>query len=162
MTQRTKQKQHPPFIGIWQATPYNGENVYLPGGVLRMTNDNQTATSSPSASTKPTQVAVATINAGACGFISTVRAICREKRMVTIDIETECPNIRELGENLPELEAFKEIGWRGGSTVYDLMAKYARHVSCPVGSGIVKAMEVAAGLNLPREASISVVKENAG
>jgi len=107
-----------------------------------------------------TKVYIATIRSGVCGFVTTVRATPNGRRMVNIHIETTCPNIQKLAGEIATLDAFSEISWRGGSTVYELMAKYAGHASCPVGSGILKAMEVAAGLAVPRNVSIELSVEH--
>jgi hypothetical protein len=42
---------------------------------------------------------------------------------------------------------------------YQLAAKYLTHSACPVPAGILKAVEVAAGLALPKDAAIKVSKE---
>jgi hypothetical protein len=39
-----------------------------------------------------------------------------------------------------------------------MAAKHCQHASCPVPSGIIKAIEVASGLALPKDASIQVSK----
>jgi len=43
--------------------------------------------------------------------------------------------------------------------VYRSAAKNLKHVACPVPSGILKALEVEAGLNVLKDASITFVKE---
>jgi hypothetical protein len=40
-----------------------------------------------------------------------------------------------------------------------MAAKHCKHTSCPVPSGIVKAVEVASGMALPKDASIKVMQE---
>jgi hypothetical protein len=40
-----------------------------------------------------------------------------------------------------------------------MAAKHCKHAACPVPSGIVKAVEVASGLALPKDASIKVRQE---
>jgi len=55
---------------------------------------------------------------------------------------------------------FEEIAFRGeGPKTLLLAAKHCKHAACPVPSGIIKAIEVAAGLALPKDASIQVSKE---
>lgn len=100
--------------------------------------------------------AIAVIKSGACGFVTTVKAVATHKRVVCISIESTCPNIAKMAGEITELDAYQEISWRGGSTVYQSMARHSRHTSCPVGSGILKAMEVAAGLAVQQDVSISV------
>jgi hypothetical protein len=40
-----------------------------------------------------------------------------------------------------------------------MAAKHCKHAACPVPSGIIKAVEVASGLALPKDASIQVSQE---
>ena len=43
--------------------------------------------------------------------------------------------------------------------VYEVFAKYSPHPSCPGVSGILKTVEVAAGLALSQEVSMKISKE---
>jgi hypothetical protein len=43
-----------------------------------------------------------------------------------------------------------------------MAAKYCTHAACPVASGIIKAVEVEAGLALPGDVSIKISKDDAG
>ena len=40
-----------------------------------------------------------------------------------------------------------------------MAAQHCKHAACPVPSGIIKAIEVAAGLALPKDAHIEVAQE---
>lgn len=40
-----------------------------------------------------------------------------------------------------------------------LAAKHLRHAACPVPAGIIKAVEVAAGLALPADATIKISED---
>jgi hypothetical protein len=42
--------------------------------------------------------------------------------------------------------------------VYIAAAKHYKHAACPVPSGIVKAIEVACGLALPKDVSFKIEK----
>ena len=43
--------------------------------------------------------------------------------------------------------------------VYHAAARHLKHVACPVASGILKALEVESGLNVPKDARITFVRE---
>ena len=54
----------------------------------------------------------------------------------------------------------EEISFHGeGPKTLRMAAKHCKHTACPVPSGILKAIEVASGLALPKDASIEVVQE---
>jgi hypothetical protein len=103
-------------------------------------------------------MAKADINSGICGFTANV-----ETRMVgsrcTVSVESDCDAIQRLAEELTEVEPFQEISFRGeGPRALQLGAKHCYHPACPVPVGIIKAIEVEAGLALPADAAISLSK----
>lgn len=101
----------------------------------------------------------AKIDAGICGFHTNVEAEALENYRVKLTIKSECPDIQNLAENLKEVNAFREISFRQG--IPETLQKgqeYCAHASCPVPVGIIKAIEVAAGLALPQNATIEIEK----
>jgi len=104
-------------------------------------------------------MATAEIRSGICGFSARVTTTM-DKRRCLVAIESDCDAIRRLGEELTEVNPFQEITFRGeGPRTLRLGAKHCYHPACPVPVGIIKAVEVAAGLALPAEATIRPAKE---
>ena len=106
----------------------------------------------------------ASIDAGICGFHTTVAADSPDKRHVTFAIETECDVIARLVAALDELQpidVYGEVDKRKESailtTVVETMAECRK--SCAVPLGIFKAMQVVTGLALPRDVHIGVAVE---
>jgi len=105
-------------------------------------------------------MAKAEINSGICGFTATVTTRM-EGRKCAVSIESDCDAIQRLGEELAEVDPFQEISFRGeGPRSLKLGAKHCYHTACPVPVGIIKAIEVEAGLALPADASIALSKSN--
>lgn len=104
-------------------------------------------------------MATAEIDSGICGFGATVRTAA-DGRDVRVDIESSCPHVRALAEELTTVEPFTEITFRGeGPLTLRLAAKHLAHPACPIPAGIIKAIEVEAGLALPKDASIKPAKD---
>lgn len=102
----------------------------------------------------------AEIDAGICGFQTTVRAKADSMRKVSLTIESDCAQIRKAAEQLPEMDMLDELkSGLGHGHVYGVLSGCVRHVTCPVGSGILKAAEASAGLALPKDVSIKLTKE---
>jgi hypothetical protein len=98
------------------------------------------------------------ILSGACGFITTVTAT-REGKVCKLAIESNCKAIQKLASELTEVDPFAEISFKKGMPrILQKGAEHCFHTACPVPVGIIKAMEVAAGLNLPKDAIIKVTK----
>jgi hypothetical protein len=105
-------------------------------------------------------MAKAEINSGICGFTATVRTRMEDHKC-RVEIESDCDAIQRLGEELAEVDPFQEISFRGeGPRSLKLGAKHCYHTACPVPVGIIKAIEVEAGLALPADASIELSKSN--
>ncbi len=100
------------------------------------------------------------IFSGRCGYSTDVEATRLETDngdRVRLAITSDCNACRRLAQLLTEVDPIREITYRGqGPLVLSLAAKTLTHTACPVPSGIIKAIEVAAGLALPLDASIQV------
>jgi hypothetical protein len=105
-------------------------------------------------------MATAEIDAGICGFTTTVHAKSEGARTMRIDIESECGHIKELAAALTEVDPFREITFRGkGPATLEAAREHCAHAACPVPVGILKAIEVEAGLALPRDVTIRVRRD---
>lgn len=100
------------------------------------------------------------IHSGSCGFITTVEAKM-DGNSCKLSFDSECEAIRSLAGELTEVDPFQEISFRGeGPETLELGAEHCYHTACPVPVGILKAVEVAAGLNLPANATIEFVEDS--
>lgn len=106
-------------------------------------------------------MAKAEIFAGVCGFHTTVLATS-EDGLVNLEIQSECQAIQKLGENLKQVDPLKEISSRRSiPQSLQMGMQYCTHAACPVPAGIIKAVEVAAGLALPKDVTIRLSKDDA-
>ncbi|MEI7616101.1 MAG: hypothetical protein WCJ54_05240 [Actinomycetota bacterium] len=97
------------------------------------------------------------IDAGACGFKVEIEAVTEDRQHIKLDIKTDCPNFPAFIEVIKEVDAFEEIepDSKNGK-ILNLWPQYLHCSACPAPSGIIKAVEVAAGLALPKDVSIKV------
>jgi hypothetical protein len=75
-------------------------------------------------------------------------------RKVRITLDTDCEMVRKMIDDVRELDRTAALTGFASNPVYRAAAKHLKHVACPVPSGILKAIEVEAGLNVPRDATI--------
>ena len=102
-------------------------------------------------------MAKAEIFAGICGFNTTVDV--KMNGSCDISIDSECQSIQKLGASLKHVNPFEEISFRGeGPATLREATKHCAHAACPVPAGIIKAVEIAAGLALPADATIKLSK----
>ena len=100
------------------------------------------------------------INSGACGFNAIVEARMNGTKCA-ISIDSECEAIRALAGELTEVDPFQEITFNGpGPQTLQAGVEHCYHPACPVPVGIIKVVEVAAGLNLPVDSSIKFVDDS--
>ena len=98
-----------------------------------------------------------TVDAGICGFTTTIQAVSADKQTVRISFESGCPHVIKAKEELTAVDALQELFKKPHeTTVYQTLSKHLPHVTCPLYSGFLKAIEVAAGMALPKNASISI------
>ena len=103
----------------------------------------------------------AEICAGVCGFNTTVIARKNGNGRIDLDIQSDCKSVQKFAAELTSVDAFREFSFRRGSPeTLELAPKCLAHPACPVPSGIIKAVEVEAGLALPRDVTIKILKEN--
>lgn len=99
------------------------------------------------------------VNPGACGMESTIEIEKKDSRTYSVKVGSECEMVVKLGKEISELtmmDAFKRVV---DNPVYRGAVKCLKHVACPVPAAILKALEVEAGLNVPKDVSITFVKE---
>lgn len=103
----------------------------------------------------------AEIDSGICGFHTVVTAEAESMRKVKLTIESDCKQIQKAAALLPEMDMLEELkAGLGKGHVYEVLSGTVKHVTCPVGSGILKAAEAAAGLALPKDVSITLTKQS--
>lgn len=79
--------------------------------------------------------------------------------MVTIALESQCEGVRRLAAALPEADGHAVAFTPAARNPVYLAAEAARlHPACVVPAAIIKAVEVACGLALPRDVSIKLAK----
>jgi hypothetical protein len=105
------------------------------------------------------------IDAGICGLYTTACVISEDTQNVTFDIDTNCEKIRQLGQTLGEkgpIDAYQEISPGGPAVIMTAIKEILTGccAGCAVPVGLFKAMQVAAGLALPKDISIKLVKKD--
>jgi hypothetical protein len=99
------------------------------------------------------------VEAGACGMKSVIQAQ-PEGREVKLAIDSDCPAVAELGAELSALTMREVLAGFGQGPLFELAGDHLKHAACPVPAGIIKAAEVAMGLNVPKPAVISFVDKD--
>ncbi|MHB1406279.1 MAG: DUF6951 family protein [Desulfitobacteriaceae bacterium] len=104
-------------------------------------------------------MATGEIKCGICGFEVKVVAEQVEGSMVKLNITSTCPSYQKIAAELQEVDAYQEVFQKlHQGKVYEVFSKYSKHPSCPGVSGILKTIEVAAGLALGQTASMEIKK----
>ena len=100
------------------------------------------------------------VNSGACGYMVTIRAE-KNSGKIAISLETDCEMVKKMQHDIAELEKTAAFIKFDANPVYRSASRHLKHAACSVPSGILKALEVAAGLNVPKDVTISFVKKEA-
>ncbi len=98
------------------------------------------------------------ISSGICGFVSRVEA-SMAGQLCNLSIESDCQSIQRLAKELTQVDPLQEISFRDPKPLIHHMAiECCAHAACPVPVGIIKAVEVEAGLALPADVLIKLSK----
>jgi len=105
--------------------------------------------------------AEAKIDPGTCGLVATVIAEVEGARLASFTLVSECDHVRELAAGLAEtgpFDVYEEMDPSKESQLRVTMREGLKgsYAWCPVPLGMMKAMQVAAGLGLPDEMSLRV------
>ncbi len=99
------------------------------------------------------------VQSGACGFSVTITAEKTAHGRIKLLLETGCEMVMKMLEDIEVLDRFAPLAGYQGNPVYRSASKHLKHAACIVPSGILKALEVEAGLNIAKDATIIFLKE---
>jgi len=108
--------------------------------------------------------AKAEIDAGICGFKTIAIVTCDDDQHVNIEIHSGCEKVRTMAASLKDkgpVDAYQEISPAAESIVLGVAREMLNGccAACAAPVGVFKAMQVAAGLALPKDISIKISKE---
>lgn len=99
------------------------------------------------------------VKPGVCGFTTTIEIEKIDKKRLSCKITSDCKTVTTLSGSLSEIDKWDALKPKAESGLYIKLYEHPLHLSCPVPVGIIKAVEVEAGLALARDVSISFVTE---
>jgi hypothetical protein len=103
-------------------------------------------------------MAKAEILPGNCGFTTTVETTM-DGDVCKITLVSDCKVMQKLALELTEVNPYQEISFRRGTPqILQMGAKYCTHSACPVPVGIIKAVEIEAGMALAMDVTIKLSK----
>ena len=95
------------------------------------------------------------VNPGVCGMVCNVEVSKKDRMNLEVKIETKCEMVNKLGELIGEVNLRDALKPHGANIIYEKAADSIRHVTCPVPMAVLKAIEVEAGMALPRPVSVT-------
>lgn len=94
------------------------------------------------------------INPGICGFPATVEIKTISKRRFELVLATECEKLIQLSNQIETLDLVDAFKQAKDSRLYSAVSDCQLHPACPAPVGIIKALEVEAGIALARDVEI--------
>ena len=99
------------------------------------------------------------VKAGACGFTSVIRADKGRERSVDIAVESGCAMVQKMATEIARLGRRDALTAILENPVYRAAGRHLKHAACPVPAAVLKALEVEAGLNVKKDATITFSKD---
>lgn len=99
-----------------------------------------------------------TVDPGVCRLNTVITANMIPGTMeVHVEIKSDCPNVRKMGEKIDNVAAYEEIAKKIFDTaVYKSANETIPHPACPVPSAVMKAIEGASGLCLKKNVTFNI------
>ena len=91
------------------------------------------------------------VKSGVCGFISTVEADKVADERVKVVITSSCKMVTEMSKSLPEIAQSEIFAPHIDTEVYKCASRCKLHTTCPVPMAVLKSIEAALELALPRD-----------
>lgn len=98
------------------------------------------------------------IEAGICGLKTIVVVEDKDGMNYTLKVDSECGAYKDLEQRLPEVTMMAGFDPVGSGTIYEACREKCKHGACPVPMGIIKTVEVAANMALPKEVKLTLEK----
>ena len=96
------------------------------------------------------------VNAGICGRTATINVVGLPDHRATVTVTSDCEMVNKMGEKLKELNWLSLWKRRGdGYSAYKAALQSIKDITCPVPVAILKAIEVEAGIALPKDVGFS-------
>lgn len=99
------------------------------------------------------------VQSGACGFKVTITAEKGKERTIAVSLDTACEMVQKMLGDIATVDRMAALTGFRDNPVYQSAAKHLKHVACPVPSGILKAIETEAGMNVPKDARIEFIQK---
>ena len=99
------------------------------------------------------------VQAGACGFTSVIRAEKGPERTIDVTVQSGCAMVQKMAAEIASLGRRDALTGLLSNPVYLAAGRHLKHAACPVPAAVLKALEVEAGLNVMKDATITFEKE---
>jgi hypothetical protein len=101
----------------------------------------------------------AEVSCGSCGFKALIRAQRDADGRVSVELESECPMLRQFASRLQPIDPEVDGETFFRSSVYQAADACLRHIDCLAPVAVVRAVQVEAGMALPHAVELRIVKE---
>jgi len=99
------------------------------------------------------------VDSGACGFTTVIHAEKAPDRSVDISVESGCAMVQKMAAEITRLGRRDALTGMLNNPVYLAAGRHLKHPACPVPAAVLKALEVEAGLNVKKDATIVFAKD---
>ena len=101
----------------------------------------------------------AEVDCGSCGFKALIRARSDADGQVTVELESECPMLRQFASRLHPIDPYTDGESFFRSSIYQAADACLRHIDCLVPVAVVRVVQVEAGMALPHVAELRIASQ---
>ena len=95
------------------------------------------------------------VDCGICGHHAIVEVSRESKTHIRNSVQSDCEMLSSAVEQVDGADWREALSPRNPNSVHAVMFQVIKHAGCPVPTAVAKAIEVEAGVALPRDVSIT-------
>jgi hypothetical protein len=100
------------------------------------------------------------VDPGICGMTTTIVIDQSAPLTARVRLNSRCEHIDNMSRELDQVDAYQECFKTGdNSKILQISARHCQHFGCPVPIAIIKGIEVALGISMPKDVSIKISGE---
>jgi len=94
------------------------------------------------------------VDPGVCRMNANIAVTKASARLFKVEVTSDCEMVTKMGDLLGEIDLKDTIKPHINSNIYQCASQCSLHIACPIPMAVIKAIEVEAGLALPRSIAV--------
>jgi hypothetical protein len=101
------------------------------------------------------------VDPGICGLSTEIQAETVDGQTVNLKLISSCPAIQAMGSEIMSVDGYAVAFAKfSESPIYQAAERHFKHAACPVPMAVIKAVEAACSVALPKNVEVTIEKDD--